>query len=166
MEYLIDAMLPGDWPAVLAVYLEGINTGMATFETTPPDWEKWNSGHMAACRLVARQKDGTRLGWAALSPVSSRCVYAGVGEVSIYVAQAARRQGVGRTLLQALIETSEQAGLWTLQAGIMADNQASIYLHESAGFRMVGRREKIGKLNGAWRDTVLMERRSLIVGIE
>jgi phosphinothricin acetyltransferase len=166
MGYLIESMLPEDWQAVKLIYLEGIATGMATFETTAPEWEKWDASHLPSCRLVARSITGVISGWAAISPVSSRCVYAGVGEVSIYVAAVARGQKVGQTLLRALIDVSEQAGLWTLQAGIMAENQASIRLHTGAGFRMVGTRKQIGKLNNTWRDTILMERRSQIVGID
>jgi len=158
-------MHPGDWPTVRAIYEDGIITGMATFETTPPDWEKWDSSHINACRLAARTPDRRVLGWAAISPTSSRSVYAGVGEVSVYIAREARGQGIGKALMQALIGASEQAGLWTLQAAIMADNLASIHLHEVTGFRLVGRREKIGRLNGVWRDTILMERRSLTVGV-
>jgi len=162
---LIRPMTADDWPFVKAIYTDGIQTGMATFETQSPDWETWNAGHLTSCRLVM-QMDGQIAGWAALSGVSSRCVYAGVAEVSVYVSSAFKRRGVGAALLQSLIEASEIAGLWTLQAGIMADNIASIRLHEKAGFRLVGTREKIGRLNGVWRDTVLMERRSPVVGVD
>ena len=153
-----------DWGAVRAIYREGIATGNATFETDAPPWEAWDKDHLRACRLVARA-DGRVMGWAALSPVSGRCVYAGVAEVSVYVSTSARGQGVGRALLGALIEASEHAGLWTLQAGIFPENTASLALHRAHGFREVGRRERIGQLNGVWRDVVLMERRSKVVGI-
>ena len=160
----IEPMMPEDWPAVRAIYLEGIATGNATFETSAPEWEKWDAAHIASCRLVARS-NGEVLGWAALSPVSSRCVYAGVAEVSVYVAEAARGQGVGLQLLSGLVTASEQAGLWTLQAGIFAGNEASVRLHEHCGFRIVGTRERLGQLNGTWRDVLLMERRSELVGL-
>ena len=152
------------WPAVRAIYAEGMATGTATFATEPPAWEAWNGGHLAACRLVAADEAGTVLGWAALSPVSGRCVYAGVAEVSVYVAAAARGRGVGRALMQALVAESEQNGLWTLQAGIFPENPASLRLHEAVGFRLVGRRARIGQLRGVWRDTLLLERRSTTVG--
>jgi len=153
-----------DWDAVRAIYREGIVTGNATFETDAPAWEAWDKGHLRACRLVARA-DGRVMGWAALSPVSGRCVYAGVAEVSVYVSASARGQGIGQELMGALVEESERAGLWTLQAGIFPENMASIVLHRAHGFREVGRRERIGQMNGVWRDVVLMERRSKVVGI-
>lgn len=152
-----------DWDAVRSIYLEGIATGNATFETDAPTWEAWDSAHLKSCRLVATEDDHV-LGWAALTPVSGRCVYAGVGEVSVYVAETARGKGIGTLLLQGLINASEQEGLWTLQAGIFPENNASIRLHRSLGFREVGRRERIGKMNGIWRDTVLLERRSDRIG--
>ena len=157
-------MRDGDWGAVRAIYCEGIATGNATFETDAPAWEAWDKGHLRACRLVARADDQV-VGWAALSPVSGRCVYAGVAEVSIYVSASARGQGIGRALLAALVEASERAGLWTLQAGIFPENAASLALHRAHGFREVGRRERIGQMNGVWRDVVFMERRSKVVGI-
>lgn len=160
----IDAMQPGDWPAVEAIYREGVATGAATFETEAPSWEVWNGSHREDCRLVARRA-GVIVGWAALTPVSGRCVYAGVGEVSVYVAAAARGQGVGRALLEALVTASEAAGLWMLQAGILRENAASVALHERCGFRVVGVRERLGQLHGEWRDVILMERRSEVVGI-
>jgi L-amino acid N-acyltransferase YncA len=163
MTFVIETMRPEDWPAVRAIYLEGIATGNATFEQSAPEWAKWDTGHLAAARLVARSGNDV-LGWAALSAVSSRCVYAGVAEVSIYVGEAARGHGVGRALMARLIAGSEAAGIWTLQAGIFPENAASIALHERAGFRSVGRRERIGQMNGRWRDVVLMERRSAWVG--
>jgi L-amino acid N-acyltransferase YncA len=157
-------MQDGDWEAARAIYREGIATGNATFETDVPDWEAWDKNHLRACRLVARA-DGHVVGWAALTPYSSRRAYAGVAGLSIYVSASARGQGIGRALLSALIEASEQAGLWTLQAGIFPENAASLALHRACGFREVGRRERIGRLNGVWRDVVLMERRSEAVGI-
>jgi L-amino acid N-acyltransferase YncA len=160
MAITIRLMEEQDWPDVRRIYLEGIETGLATFETSAPDWEKWNKTHRLTCRLVATDVDWHILGWAALTPVSDRCVYAGVAEVSVYIGKNARGVGVGKALLRAILEQSEQAGLWTIQAGIMADNLASIKLHEACGFRLVGYREKIGQLDGRWRDTVLMERRS------
>ena len=153
-----------DWPAVRAIYLEGIATGNATFETSAPQWEKWDAAHIASSRLVARVNREV-LGWAALSAVSSRCVYAGVAEVSIYVAAAARGRGIGLRLLSELVKASEQAGIWTLQAGIFADNDASVRLHERCGFRIVGTRERLGQLKGTWRDVLLMERRSAVAGV-
>jgi L-amino acid N-acyltransferase YncA len=160
----IEPMRADDWPAVRAIYLEGIATGNATFEQTAPDWEKWDAGHLPGARIVARRDDGALLGWAALSGVSSRCVYAGVAEVSIYVAEHARGRGVGRQLMARLIADSEAAGIWTLQAGIFPENAASIALHQQAGFRIVGRRERLGQMNSRWRDVVLMERRSAVTG--
>lgn len=158
-------MTYADWPFVARIYSEGIATGVATFETQVPDWEHWNRAHLSACRLVAHSK-GPPLAWAALSPVSSRCVYGGVMEVSVYVGENARGQGLGYQLLMGLILESEKEGLWTLQSGIFPDNIASIKLHEKAGFRRIGYRERVGKLDGRWRDNVLFERRSSNVGIE
>ncbi|HTV57810.1 MAG TPA: GNAT family N-acetyltransferase [Verrucomicrobiae bacterium] len=148
-----------DWAGVRSIYLEGIATGDATFETAAPEWEKWDESHLAGCRFVARAGEEI-LGWAALSRVSGRCVYAGVAEVSVYVAAKARGRKVGTRLLRTLIDASERDGIWTLQAGIFPENTASIELHTRAGFRVVGRREKIGRLEGRWRDTLLLERRS------
>jgi L-amino acid N-acyltransferase YncA len=158
-EFRIETMGAEDWPAVEQIYKQGIATQNATFETESPDWESWNSKHHSHSRLVARL-NGNIVGWAALSPVSTRRVYAGVAEVSIYVADAARGKGLGKALLRALIEQSELNGIWTLQAGIFPENAASIALHKSLGFREVGRREKIGQLQGIWRDVILLERRS------
>ena len=163
MNYKIEFMQPADWPAVREIYAEGIATGNATFETELPDWEKWNSAHRQDCRLIAREGDQI-LGWAALSPVSARRVYAGVAEVSVYVAAAARGRGVGKALLRMLIEESERHQIWTLQAGIFPENAASIALHTSCGFREVGARRRIGKLRETWRDVLLLERRSTSVG--
>lgn len=156
-------MQPSDWPAVEQIYLEGIATGNATFETESPGWEKWNSAHHPHSRLIARDGDNV-LGWAALSPVSARRVYAGVAEVSVYVAASAQGKGIGKLLLTELIRQSEQNGIWTLQASIFPENAASLALHKSLGFREVGRRAKIGQLRGQWRDTILLERRSERVG--
>lgn len=153
-----------DWDAVRAIYLEGIATGNATFEKSAPDWEQWNAGHLPTCRLVARA-GGETLGWAALSPVSGRCVYGGVAEVSVYVAERARGRGVGFRLLSALVAGSETNRIWTLQAGIFPENQASIAIHHKAGFRTVGVRERLGCMDGRWRDVVLLERRSAVVGV-
>lgn len=153
-----------DWAEVRVIYREGIQTGNATFEVEAPIWEAWDAAHLSAPRLIARGPEGAVLGWAAVAPVSGRCVYAGVGDLSVYVAAAARGKGVGRLLLEALIEASERAGLWTLQAGIFPENQASLALHRSCGFREVGRRERIGTLRGVWRDVLLLERRSPNVG--
>jgi phosphinothricin acetyltransferase len=154
-----------DWRAVRAIYLEGIATGNATFETAAPDWDQWDRAHHRFARLVARRDDEV-VGWAALSPVSSRPVYAGVAEVSIYVGQSARGGGVGFGLLNRLIVEAERNGIWTLQAGILPENEASLALHRRCGFREVGRRERIGKLHGEWRDVVILERRSHKVGVD
>ena len=160
----IEDLLPKHWPSVKIIYEEGIATGNATFQTTAPEWEEWDAGHLKNSRLVAVD-NGSVLGWAALTPVSGRCVYAGVAEVSVYVAGSARGKGIGKQLLQALIAASEKNNLWTLQAGIFPENESSIKIHEDCGFRIVGRREKIGRMNGSWRDTLLLERRSTVTGI-
>jgi L-amino acid N-acyltransferase YncA len=160
----IEPMLPEHWPEVRAIYREGIATGNATFETAAPDWARWDATHLPARRLVAREL-GSTLGWAALSRVSSREVYCGVAEVSVYVAEHARRRSIGIQLLSTLVETSEQEGIWTLQAGIFPENHASIRVHQNCGFRIVGTRERVGCLAGVWRDVVLMERRSKSVGL-
>ena len=155
----IDPLGPGDWPAVRAIYEAGIATGDATFETTVPDWPAWDAAHLAGHRLVAR--DGGRVvGWVALAPVSDRCAYAGVAEDSIYVAADARGRGVGRALLAAVVASAERGGIWTIQTGIFPENTASVAAHERVGFRVVGRRERIGQLAGVWRDTLFLERRS------
>lgn len=155
---------PEHWPAAKAIYEAGIATGHATFTTEAPTWEEWDNGHLAHSRLVALH-EARLVGWAALSAVSGRCVYGGVAEVSVYIAPEARGQGVGRQLLAALIASSEAHNMWTLQAGIFPENHASVRLHESLGFRQVGRRERIGQLAGHWRDTLLLERRSTVVGV-
>lgn len=160
--FFVEQMKTTDWAAVSAIYQQGIETGMATFETAVPTWETWDSGHMAGSRFVARREEQV-IGWAALSPVSSRCVYEGVAEVSVYIAAAARGQGVGKALLQKLVTTSEQEGIWTLQASLFPENAASLALHRACGFRVVGRRERIAQLHGIWRDTLLLERRSPII---
>ena len=161
----IGPMQAVDWPAVGEIYLEGIATRQATFETTAPSWEAWDAAHSSFARLVARENE-TVIGWAALSPVSARAAYAGVSEVSVYVAVYQRGAGVGRQLLKALIKAAEENGIWTLQAVMFPENGASIALHRRCGFREVGRRERIAKLDGGWRDTVLLERRSQQIGID
>lgn len=161
----IQQMLLQQWERVKEIYEAGIATGNATFQNAAPDWEEWNNAHLKSCRLVALENNKV-IGWAALTPVSGRCVYEGVAEVSVYIAASARGKGVGKKLLNALIAESEQNNLWTLQAGIFPENIGSIKIHEACCFRFIGRREKIGKMNGIWRDTLLFERRSDKVGIE
>ena len=164
MDFTIRPVAPADWPAIRAVYLEGIATGNATFETEAPPWEGWDAAHSALCRLIAATAD-TLLGFAALSPVSTRKVYAGVAEVSVYVSAQARGAGVGNALLRELVRASEAAGFWTLQAGIFPENHASLRLHEKCGFRVLGVRQRVGCLGGRWRDVVLLERRSATAGV-
>ncbi|WP_411683161.1 N-acetyltransferase family protein [Clostridium thailandense] len=165
MNYEIEAMIKEDWEEVARIYLEGINTGKATFQSDIPTWENWNNSHITSCRLVARLGNKV-LGWAALSPTSSRCVYAGVAEVSIYIGEEYRGKGIGKALLTNLVKLSEEDGLWTLQSGIIRENAASIALHKICGFRELGIREKVAKMsNGIWHDVVLMERRSKVVGV-
>jgi L-amino acid N-acyltransferase YncA len=161
---VVSEMTSQDWNAVRAIYLEGIKTGNATFEESAPEWEKWDAGHLKPCRFVARLGSEV-MGWAALSPVSGRCVYVGVAEVSVYVAEKARGRRIGSSLLDALVGASERQGIWTLQAGIFPENVSSIELHKRTGFRIVGTREKLGCMNGRWRDVILMERRSAVAGI-
>ncbi len=163
MDTSVESFVEADWPEVRSIYLEGIATGVATFETEAPSWEKWDAGHLAKPRLKA-VSGGTMAGWTALSPVSSRRVYAGVAEESIFVAEAFRGRGVGARLLTELVRASEACGLWTLQAGILTANTPSIRLHVACGFRVVGTRERLGKLGDAWCDVVLMERRSPRIG--
>jgi L-amino acid N-acyltransferase YncA len=163
MNGVLDHMTASDWEQVRSIYLEGVRSGNSTFETEAPSWEQWNEGHHEFARLVIRDGDKI-LGWAALSPVSKRSAYRGVAELTVYVAESARHQGVGRALLEAVIRESEQNGIWTLQASIFPENVASAKLHLRCGFREVGRRERISTLNGEWRDTVLFERRSKTVG--
>ena len=155
----LQAMRPDDWPAVRAIYEAGIATGNATFATAAPDWPAWDAGHLAEHRLVARQA-GRVLGWTALAPVSDRCCYAGVAEDSIYVAAEAQGRGVGRALLASVVASAERGGIWTVQTGIFPENQASVRLHQACGFRVVGVRERLGRLHGRWRDVLLLERRS------
>lgn len=158
-------MAPSDWPSVSAIFEEGIASGNATFETSPPSWEQWDASHLQSCRLVAVESSGSVVGWAALSPVSSRHVYRGWCEVSVYISETARGKGVGRALLERLIADSEAEGKWTLQAGIFPENIASVSLHQSCGFRLVGTHERVGNSSGVWRDTLLLERRSKVVGV-
>lgn len=160
----IELLIPDHWPQVRSIYEQGIATGNATFQASAPDWEEWDASHAKSSRIVALENNAV-LGWAALTPVSGRCVYAGVGEVSVYVSPSAQGKGVGKALLQRLVSESEKAGYWTLQAGIFPENKASLKIHEDAGFKVLGVREKIGKMNGVWRDTVFLERRSQTVGI-
>lgn len=159
----ITPMLPADWDRVRDIYEAGIATGQATFETAAPPWDAWDRAHRPDCRLVARGDDAV-IGWTALTPVSNRCVYGGVAEVSIYIAPTHQRQGVGRALLAELIGLSESAGLWMLQACVFPENRASVALHQAAGFRVVGCRERLGCLHGVWRDILLLERRSQVIG--
>jgi phosphinothricin acetyltransferase len=153
---------PDDWPAVAEIYWDGMRDGLATFETEVPAWETWDRAHLRGHRLVAELL-GEVVGWAALSPASKRRCYSGVVENSVYVARDARGLGIGRTLLEALIAGSEAAGIWTIQTSIFPENRASLVLHERCGFRVVGRRDRIGKRDGVWRDTVFLERRSEVV---
>jgi phosphinothricin acetyltransferase len=155
-------MLPEHWPKVSNIYKEGIITGMATFEKEIPNWEDWNSNHLKTCRLIASIKEEI-VGWAALSPVSTRCVYGGVGEVSVYVSGEFRGNHIGEKLLKKLIVESERNGLWTIQSGVFPENITSIKLHEKVGFRKIGYREKIGELDGIWKDNILFERRSKLI---
>lgn len=170
MEYSVGKMLPTDWERVRAIYAEGIATGHATFEAEAPDWEKWDSSHLPEPRLVVRV-DGKVVAWCAISRTSDRCTYAGVVEVSVYVTEKFQGRGLGSALLAALIEASEKRGFWTLQSGVFPENVASLELHKKHGFRVVGVRERIGKMTfgdhkGKWRDVVLMERRSKVAGID
>jgi L-amino acid N-acyltransferase YncA len=162
--FAIDSLMPADWAEVRRIYLEGIATGDATMETEAPAWEAWDRAHRSDCRLAARA-GGRLLGWASLSPVSERCAYGGVAEVSVYVADDARGRGVGRALLAELVHASEEAGIWTLQAGIFPENVASLSIHQRCGFRVVGVRQKLGRSRGVWRDVALLERRSTRVGV-
>lgn len=162
---LIREMRVGDWEPVRSIYLEGLATGDATFETEAPSWKTWDEGHLSVPRLVAVSgTNGTVLGWAALSRVSSRAVYAGVAEVSVYVAANSGGRGIGQDLLEHLVVQSEHNGIWTLQASVFPENKASLVVHKNCGFREVGIRKRIGRMNGIWRDTVLLERRSAMVG--
>ena len=158
----IEPLRAEHWPDVARIYAEGIATRNATFETELPSWEAWDRAHLAEHRLVATEDEAV-LGWAALVPVSDRCVYGGVVENSVYVAASAQGRGVGRALLAALVASTEAAGIWTIQTGIFPENDVSIRLHERAGFRVVGRRERLGRLDGVWRDVLFLERRSRVV---
>jgi L-amino acid N-acyltransferase YncA len=164
LDFAIRAMRTDDWPAVRSIYAEGMATGNATFETEIPEWSRWDRSHLQDCRLVAQYSQQI-VGWAALSPASSRRVYSGVAEVSVYVAAETRGHGVGKRLLESLVEHSERCGMWTLQAGVFQENVTSIALHKSCGFREVGLRKKLGQRGGVWRDVLLLERRSSSVGI-
>jgi L-amino acid N-acyltransferase YncA len=164
MDFTIVPMEAGHWPAVRQIYEAGIASGNATFETEAPEWWAWDAGHLQSCRFVALAPGRGVIGWAALRAISTREVYAGVCEVSVYVAPEAQRQHVGLRLLESLIACSEADGRWTLQAGIFPENEGSVALHLRAGFRIIGRRERIGLLNGRWRDVLLLERRSSVVG--
>jgi L-amino acid N-acyltransferase YncA len=155
----LQPMRPEDWPAVRAIYQAGIATGDATFETAAPEWAAWDAAHLVDHRLVARL-DGRVVGWVALAPVTERCAYAGVAEDSIYVAPEVQGRGVGRALLTAALASAEQGGIWTVQTGIFPENEPSVRLHQNCGFRVVGVRERLGKLHGRWRDVLLLERRS------
>lgn len=166
MKYTLEEMKASDWPQVSTIYWEGIQTKIATFQAEIPRWEQWDKSQSPFCRIVAKAGD-TVLGWAALSPVSDRCVYAGVADVSIYVGQQYQQQGVGQALMLELIRRSEEHGYWTLDSRIIKENSASQALHAKCGFRMIGVREKLGKMdNGIWHDVVMMEHRSQRVGIE
>ena len=158
-------MKPSDWENVSRIYSEGIATGIATFETQTPDYDQWDKAHTEHCRLIAEQ-DGEVMGWAALSPVSSRCVYGGVGEVSVYISNKSRGKGIGKLLMEQLIRESEEAGYWTIQSGIFPENTASIKLHEKMGFRYIGKRERVGKIHEVWKDNLLFEKRSDKVGMD
>jgi L-amino acid N-acyltransferase YncA len=169
MKYVTDHMKPEDWQQVRSIYLEGIGTGNSTFEKDAPDWETWDSAHLREHRLVVREGDGI-LAWAALSPVSTRRVYSGVAELSLYVSAGHRGKGIGSALLRAIIDSTEKAGLWTLQGGIFPENTPSLRLVRKHGFKEIGRREKIGRMTygdlaGTWRDVILVERRSAVTGI-
>jgi phosphinothricin acetyltransferase len=166
MDYKIDEMKSSDWEKVRHIYLEGIRTGLATFQTEAPTWENWDKGHLELCRFVARSESEV-VGWVALSPTSSRCCYAGVAEVSIYIGERYKGRGIGTALLANLIKQSEENGIWSLYSAIITENIASIETHKKCGFREIGLREKIAKMNdGVWHDVVLMERRSKAVGID
>ena len=152
-------MAPSDWAKVASIYAEGIATGVATFETETPTWAEWDGAHLTTGRIVARE-NGAVVGWAALTPISQRACYRGVAEVSIYVASAARGQGVGTALMSRLADDAGAGGIWTLQATVFPENEASLALHRRAGFRVIGRRERIAQLDGVWRDTILLECRA------
>jgi L-amino acid N-acyltransferase YncA len=165
MDITFRAMTATDWTSVAEIYKQGIETGNATFQQAIPAWEDWNNGHVSTCRIVV-EVDNEVAGWAALSAVSSRPVYAGVAEVSVYVGSKYRGLQLGTKLLDKMITESESQGFWTLQAGIFPENKASIAIHKKSGFREIGYREKVAKMNTIWRNTVLMERRSTVAGME
>ena len=165
MDIEIRELMPSDWVQVAEIYKQGIETGNATFQQTIPTWDEWNNAHVVNCRIVA-VVDNHVAGWAALSAVSSRPVYAGVAEVSVYVGTAYRGLQIGTKLLEAIISESESKGFWTLQSGVLIENFASIAIHKKSGFREIGYRERVGKMNNTWRNTVLLERRSLVTGID
>jgi len=160
----LDNMSPEDWPAVRSIYYEGILGGNSTFEEDVPPWEDWDAAHLKTCRLVSRSEDGAVLGWAALRPVSLRACYRGVAEVSVYVSNKAQGQGIGRALLREMIRVSEENSIWTLQGSVFPENHVSLKMCDVCGFRQVGRRKHIAKMDGLWRDTILVERRSTRVG--
>ena len=162
---IIRSMQATDWEDVSRIYAEGIQTGFATFEQQVPTYESWDMAHVESCRLIA-EDEGQVLGWAALSPVSSRCVYGGVAEVSVYIGEHSRGKGVGKALLNQLVSASEEAGFWTIQSGIFPENEASIALHEKVGFRFIGKRERVAKNHGEWTDNLLFEKRSKTIGID
>jgi phosphinothricin acetyltransferase len=164
MPFRIEPMTADDWPAVRAIYEEGLATGLASFEIAAPSWEHWDAARLPHSRLVACEE--AVLGWAALSPVSKRPCYAGVAEVSVYVAAAARGRGAGRRLLEAIIESAEAHAIWTLQGSTFPENAASLALQARCGFRVIGRRERIAQRDGVWRDTILTERRSRRIGVD
>ncbi|WP_236262812.1 GNAT family N-acetyltransferase [Aggregatimonas sangjinii] len=164
-QLVVRPMHSDDWESVSRIYAEGIATGFATFETDVPSYESWDAAHMQSCRIVASE-NGNILGWAALSPVSNRCVYGGVAEVSVYIGEKSRGKGVGKLLMKTLIHDSESVGIWTLQSGIFPENKGSVQLHEKMGFRYIGKRERVGKLDGIWKDNLLFERRSKTIGVD
>jgi L-amino acid N-acyltransferase YncA len=160
----IEKLTEKHWPEVSAIYESGLATGNANFSQQVPDWDEWDKSHVKNCRIVALENDKV-LGWAALTAISDHCVFAGVAEVSVYIAENSRGKGLGKKLLRKLIEKSEENNFWTLESRIFAENLASLKIHEENGFRIIGSRERIGRLNGVWRDTLLLERRSVKVGI-
>jgi len=164
MDLIINTITKDDWSSVSQIFREGIATQNATFETSVPEWEIWDKSHLRECRLIGRIED-TIVGWATISPITNRCVYGGVVEISVYITSKYRGKGVGKAMLNRLIQESEECGIWTLQAGIFPENISSIKFHKTCGFRIVGLRERIGKLNGIWRDVMLLERRSKITGV-
>lgn len=167
LKFSIRMLENSDWEAASEIYRQGLETGQATFETEPPTFSDWDNGHLPFGRIAAVSlPDESLIGWAALSAVSKREAYNGVAEVSVYVSEKSRGKGVGHALLQALIEEAERHGMWTLQASIFPENEASLRLHQNLGFRTVGRRERISRLNGVWRDTMILERRSNVVGVD